>query len=88
MFGGEVIGVTRVDGIHLLHVHDHHECNNPCDGTKCTRDKCVESEHAILLGDLVWWDRHFVYWTPAREGSASNRVDIRLKIVKRIIRNN
>lgn len=71
MVGGEVIGIVRYDAAPqtLLNVRE-----SPAGDRCCVR--LMEGDEVVQVGDAVWWQGHYVMWTPAAPGD--NRRDVML----------
>jgi hypothetical protein len=73
MVGGKVIGVIRKNGETLLHVQDKADtCAVRCSEVRTDTGAPVK----VRLGDAVWWQGRFVYWTPKGTAAAGPRFGV------------
>lgn len=82
MVGGVVVGITRKSGKVHLNLEDKGE-------TICVYAEEMAVDHPeikveIKLGDWVWWQSGFCYWTPGGKYSRSANcgVEFDIKIPK------
>lgn len=69
MVGGQVVGVSRVNGKVLLNVRDEKygdECAVRCEERRIDNGQRV----TIEVGDKVWWQCGTVMWTPKSQFGA------------------